>query len=122
VALSLWCFCPNVIANGQLILPDMGTTACGVWAGFCFWRWLQEPTWLRAVGCGIVLGLAELAKTNWLVLFVLWPAVWLHWRQLSPGARRSELGREWAQLGAMLLACLYVINAAYGFEVRRGHQ
>ncbi len=28
-ALALWCFCPNMIGNGQLMTPDMGATALG---------------------------------------------------------------------------------------------
>ena len=43
LALTLWCFEPNILANGQLITPDMGATALGVTAGYCFWKWLKQP-------------------------------------------------------------------------------
>ena len=77
MALALWCFCPNVLAYGQIINADAGATALGVAAGECFWKWLKDPSWDRALVVGIVLGLAELTKTTWVALFVLWPALWL---------------------------------------------
>ena len=41
LALTLWCFEPNILANGQMITPDMGATAFGVTAAYVFWRWLK---------------------------------------------------------------------------------
>ncbi|HUY32969.1 MAG TPA: glycosyltransferase family 39 protein [Pirellulales bacterium] len=79
-ALTLWCFSPNVLAYAAIITPDLGATALGVAANYLFWRWLREPSWERAGAAGVVLGLAELTKTTWLVLFVIWPAVtWVWW-------------------------------------------
>ena len=75
--LALWCFCPNVLAYGQIINADAWATALGVAAGYCFWKWLKDPAWDRALVAGIVLGLAELTKTTWLVLFVLWAVLWI---------------------------------------------
>ena len=80
MALALWCFCPNVLAYGHVINADAGATALGVAASYFFWKWLRDPTWDRALVGGIVLGLAELTKTTWAVLFVLWPVLWVVWR------------------------------------------
>ena len=88
VALTLWCFSPTVLAYGHLITPDAGAAATGVSAAYGLWRWLETPTWGRAFGAGLLLGLAELTKTTWMALFPLWVAVWIVWRRVE---RRSSL-------------------------------
>lgn len=117
LALTLWCFGPYILANGQMITPDMGATALGVTAGYCFWKWLRQPHWGTAALAGLALGLAELTKTTWVLLFALWPLLWLVWR--LPGWRRTP-GRSWLgqglQLAAMFILSLYLLNLFYGFE------
>jgi hypothetical protein len=131
-ALALWCFCPNILGNGALLTPDAGTTSLGVLAGYAFWKWLRAPDWSGAYFAGIALGLAELAKTNWLILFGLWPLLWIIWRLCSRHAPRAEpqssrhtpcavaprppLLREAAQLAAILALAILLINALYGFD------
>ncbi|MFQ5730907.1 MAG: ArnT family glycosyltransferase [Planctomycetaceae bacterium] len=114
LAAALWCFSPNILAHGAMITPDVGSAALGVLAGYLFWRWLREPSWTWAVLAGIALGLAELTKFTWVVLFVLWPLLWVVYRRTSgaPRAWRLEAG----QLGLVALLAVYAINAGYGFE------
>ena len=116
LALTLWCFSPNVIAHGQLITPDAGATALGVTAACAFWRWLDGPTWIGALLAGIALGLAELTKTTWIVLFPLWPLLCVAWRWPD---RRSLSWLQWrrqaVQLMIVLLVGCYMINLGYGF-------
>ncbi len=117
LALALWCFAPNIIAHGQMITPDVGAAALGVTASYVFWRWLKSPGWKPALVAGLVLGLAELTKTSWIVLFALWPLVWLVWR--LPNRHELPRGtwlRESRQLTVILLLGLYMINLGYGFE------
>jgi len=142
LATALWCFSPNIIGHGSLITPDAGATAMGVAAAYLFWRWLKRPTWGRAVGAGLVLGLAELTKTTWIVLFGLWPVLWVVWRATEPKAagkrergkgeesaectrqkaecRMQNAERTWGrgarQMAVILLLGLYVLNLGYGFE------
>jgi hypothetical protein len=117
LAACLWCFSPNILAHGQLITPDAGATALGLAAAYLFWRWLKAPTWPRALAAGLVLGLAELSKTTWVVLFALWPALWLVW---NLPCRREMAWPTWRaqawQLAAVLLLGLYLIHVGYGFE------
>jgi 4-amino-4-deoxy-L-arabinose transferase-like glycosyltransferase len=117
LALALWCFCPNVLGNAQMITPDTGATALGVAAHYCFWRWLKQPDWRGALLAGVVLGLAELTKTTWILLFGLWPVLWVVWRWPERRAleRRAWL-RQCGQLSVVLLLGLYLINVGYGFE------
>jgi 4-amino-4-deoxy-L-arabinose transferase-like glycosyltransferase len=67
LALTLWCFGPYILANGQLITPDMGATALGVTAGYLFWKWLKQPHWLLVPVVGLALGMTELTKMTWLL-------------------------------------------------------
>ncbi|MCG8450391.1 MAG: glycosyltransferase family 39 protein, partial [Pirellulales bacterium] len=64
MACTLWCFSPNILAHASLITADAGGTALGVAACYTFWQWLKKPTWTQAALTGVVLGLAELAKTT----------------------------------------------------------
>ncbi|MEZ6063263.1 MAG: glycosyltransferase family 39 protein [Planctomycetaceae bacterium] len=114
VSLALWCFCPDVLAWGATIMPDAGAAAFGVCAGYTFWRWLQNPVWGRALIAGLALGLCELTKTTWIVLFPLWPVIWL-----SSRVRRDYETRQSAPLSQMLaivLLAVYVVNLGYGLE------
>jgi hypothetical protein len=117
LALILWCSCPNILAYGQLILPDMGATALGVGAAYTFWRWLTKPGWLGAVQAGSVLGAAELTKMTWIILFALWPCLWVVWNWIGPRAFfRGRWVRETAQLVTIGVLALLVINCGYGFQ------
>lgn len=117
LALTLWCFCPNVLAYGALILPDVGAATMGVLAAYSFWRWLRRPElpWALAAGCG--LGAALLTKMTWIILLALWPILWSMWVFVG---RRSRLDssswRSAAQLALILAMGLYLLNLGYGFQ------
>jgi len=116
LALLLWCFSPTIIGHGQLITPDVGAAAFGVLSLHGFWRWLQHKTWYRALKAGIWLGLAELAKTTWIVLFLLLPALWLIWHAVPQPRAKALRGTAPAQLAAILLVAVYVVNLGYAFQ------
>ena len=116
LAAGLWALSPYALANGQMITPDTGAAAFGLLAAYLYRHWLREPGWRRALVAGIALGLVELCKTSWVILFVLWPLVWLvgevcHFR--GPLRERAVRG---GQLATVLLVALYFVNAGYGFE------
>jgi len=116
-ALTLWCFCPNILGNGALILPDVASGACGAGSSYLFWRWLRAPMLRTAVYASLMLGVTQLIKANWLILFALWPLVWLAWR--FNGRYRPSDGIQpptiW-QFGIILAAGVAIINAGYGFQ------
>jgi hypothetical protein len=117
LALTLWCFCPNILAYAQLITTDAGAAALGVTAAYSLWRWLRRPSAGGAVLAGVCLGLAELAKMTWVVLFLLWPLLWALDRTLQRpvGPRRSWLV-EGGQLVLILCLGLGVLNLSYRFD------
>lgn len=116
VALSLWCCDPNLLASGFLITPDMGATSLGLAAAYNFWRWIRAPTFSSSLLVGFSLGLAELAKSNWIVLFLLWPVLWLAVRApWSPMCGR-EMAKQAFQLATAFALCLVMMNGCYGWE------
>lgn len=117
VAATLWCFCPNVLANASLITPDAAAAALGTLAAWTFWRWLHQPGPGNALIAGVTLGLAQLAKMTWIVLFGLWPIIWLAWRWTAArpeDSPRASVGA--AQLCVILGLGLYTLNAGYEFR------
>ncbi|OAI54204.1 hypothetical protein AYO47_03295 [Planctomyces sp. SCGC AG-212-M04] len=117
LACALWCVEPNIIAHGQLITPDVAATSLGLVAMWTFWQWLKRPEWVTAIVAGVGLGAAVLAKFSWLMLFGIWPAIWL-WRRLrSPASlEKSDFLPGLLQIGALVVTAVYVINLAYAFE------
>ena len=78
------------------------------------------------------MGLALLTKTSWIILFGLWPALWICWVlmewRMRPGHASSvdseparadlpstSILHQSGQLGCLLLLALYLVNLGYGF-------
>src|SRR5690606_36517471 len=73
----LWCFAPNILGNAALITPDVAATSLGLATMYHFRKWLHECTWRSAIVTGLLLGLTQLAKMTWLILYPLLPALWV---------------------------------------------
>jgi hypothetical protein len=117
VACAIWCFEPNILAHASLMTPDAHATSLGLAACYTFWRWLKQPTWTQTLITGVVLGLAELAKTTFILFYPLWPLLWLGYRWADRKRMRPiDWLREAAMLAARMAIGLYVLNLGYGFE------
>jgi 4-amino-4-deoxy-L-arabinose transferase-like glycosyltransferase len=122
LAATLWCFSPNIIAHAQVVTADAAAASLGIAAGYCYWRWLQRPALRGAVIAGLVLGLAEATKSTWIILFGLWPGLFLIQclgsRTASRASRQIELSvpTRGAQLLLILTIAIVVLNSVYGFE------
>lgn len=114
IALVLWCFSPTVLAWGSTITPDVAAAALAAASAYLFRNWILRPTWLRAVASGGVLGLAELSKVTALVLFAIWPFLWLLSRAQARGD--TEERPSVLQLLAILFTAIVVLNVGYGFH------
>ena len=116
LSLFLWTFEPNLLGHAELVTPDCACWSLGIVAGYTFWRWLDRPTWGRALWAGAALGLAEATKFSWIILVALWPLLWLLWRvgnrRQLPHIKQPSLG----QLSAMLLFAGYIVNSLYLFD------
>jgi hypothetical protein len=107
---------PNVLAHAQLATPDIPATVSGFAATYVFWRYLRRPGWEYACYAGLLLGLAQLTKFTLLVLYAVWPALWLL-RGLGAGASQAVPLRPRVAQGALIvLLSLLVLNAGYAFD------
>lgn len=75
LALALWSLSPDVITYSATVAPDLPAAATGLFACYCYWRWLNggknEVPWEVCFG----LALATLCKFSWLFLFLLFPCL-----------------------------------------------
>jgi len=100
----LCCFSPMILGNGSLIVPDAHAMGLGLLACYTFWRWLKNPTWTQTILTGVVLGLAELSKTTFIVFYPIWPVIWVVYRigqqrasireHKATGSREQVFGSE----------------------------
>ena len=121
ISLALWCFEPFLMAHAELITNDCAATSLGLGSSYFFWRWLRSPSWWRALVAGNALGLAQLSKTTWIVLFGLWPVLWLFWVWTRCGLTTSPRQRSSTvpfatQLVVLLILGLYVLHLGYLFD------
>ena len=117
LSLALWVMCPNILAHARLITSDVSATSFGVLATFAFWRYLKQPTWAKAALAGLCLGLAQLSKFSLLLLYGIWPFLWLVQECADRRAGRwDRVARSLAQGVAMVAVSVCVIDAGYGFE------
>jgi Dolichyl-phosphate-mannose-protein mannosyltransferase len=121
LGLTLWCFDPNVLGHAPLLTPDMPLTVAVFGATLVFWQCGRRPTWAGALLCGLVLGLAQLTKFTALLLYFIWPLLWLFrevaryrsaaW-DLWPRYLLSVAGRAFL-IGA---TSIIVVNLGYNFD------
>ncbi len=123
LSLLLFVLEPNLLAHCELITPDSASISFGLLASYVFWRWLKSPTWALTAVAGIALGLAQLTRFTWIILFVIWPALWafhgLASRHIAlrESERRPTLGLLvfscFGRLICMLLLGLVTLNVGY---------
>lgn len=113
----MWVFFPTFLGHGSLMTPDAVASALGLVAAFSFWGWLRKPSWQNAFTSGLMLGVAELSKTTFVVLYPLWFAFWIIDRKTRkiPLCTRSGAS-EFSMLVVRTLIALVIINTAYGYK------
>lgn len=123
MSLFMWTFEPNILAHGSQITSDCAAASMGLGACYFFWRWLKSPVWSRAIYAGLFLGLAELTKTSWLILFILWPIIGLLWILAVSRSRHRDLVRHAMgssnpilQYIVIVFNAIYIINLFYNFD------
>ncbi|MGD2111124.1 MAG: glycosyltransferase family 39 protein, partial [Phycisphaerae bacterium] len=132
-ALFFYALSPNILAHARLATHDLGLTAWMFIACYYFWRFMDRPSVVSLLLCGLFAGLALLTKTTAVFLapiFGLYVLIcmlraegkgiferfpWV--RRLDPKlrARRQLLSAGWACC-AIAFIVLLVLNAGYGFQ------
>jgi 4-amino-4-deoxy-L-arabinose transferase-like glycosyltransferase len=119
MALALFGALPPVLAHAGLTTTDMAATATILTALFCYARWLEKPSWPRALVTGAAIGLGLISKFSIVVYFpagaaALTAAWWATGHARGARSRWRLTARQAA--GALLAACL-VIWAGYRFSI-----
>ncbi len=114
LALTLFCFDPNVLAHTRLVTTDLGVTL-GVWLVIVgLLRWSREPTPLNALALGLALGFALIVKFSALSIVAASPllgAILLFRRRDSPGIGKIAISSAVALTTAFL-----VVWMVHGFS------
>ena len=119
LALGMWCLSPTILAFAPLLTPDVPATVAGLAATYAFWHYLRSPSWSWACLSGLLLGVAQLTKFTLLLLYGVWPLLWLHfWLSNRNGSTRpgQRPGTHVAQGLWIVLVSLLVINLGYEFR------
>jgi hypothetical protein len=132
IALTLFCFEPNLLAHGAYVTTDMGAT-CTIFATiYAFWRWVKVPSTGRLVTAGLAGGLALAAKHSTILLapmLLLLAAAVLaapmldgrRAKNIAPSSQRVSppritLARMIAALAIITGVAVIVLWAFYGFR------
>jgi len=120
LSLTLFCFCPNILAHAALITPDMMFSCFTALSAHRLWRLAKAPSRRNLLWCGLALGLMLLSKyTAFLMVVVLFvtdlvyriATHQINWRSFR-GLWRGL--RHWpVVLGAGFL----LVWLCYGFQV-----
>jgi 4-amino-4-deoxy-L-arabinose transferase-like glycosyltransferase len=120
IAMTLFCFEPNVLAHGAYVTTDMALSCCMFGTVYAFYRYAKRPTGWRLVLVGVGAGLALAAKHSSVLLLPMLVClaageVWFRWRDGAEGRGRVAL-RMAGSLVAVLVIAVAVLWAFYGFR------
>lgn len=132
-ALTLYCFCPNILAHGRLATHDLGLAAMMLASCYHFWVYMDERRMRSLLACGVAAGLALLVKTAAVLLAPVFALAALSCivrgdgRGGLPGAvkalRLERMRPRIQQLVSLIVAAvgisaivLIMLNAGYGFQ------
>lgn len=124
IALLLFVFEPNILANGALVTTDMALSATMFAAVFAFYRYTQRPTLVRLLLCGLASGLTVSVKHSGLIvlplLMLLSLGTLLLPRGVSDESSEPSRGKQSLQLAVALIVIAAVaytmLWSAYGFR------
>jgi 4-amino-4-deoxy-L-arabinose transferase-like glycosyltransferase len=103
LALTLYAFCPNLLAHGMLVTTDVPLAAFTVLTLYLFWKRGKNPTWSGDFITGLALGAAMASKFSGALL----PLIILGF---------CLVRKEMKSLLIMAAGALFVIEASYLFS------
>lgn len=118
LSLTAWVFCPEALAHSMMATVDIGASLCIFLAVLTLLNYLNKPDWKRTLLAGFCLGLAQLAKFSSLALLVFYPLApfFLLWPFRKDRLKIRSFALRSGQVLTMLLLCLIVVAAGYGFQ------
>jgi len=116
LALLLYVFDPNIIANSQLVTFDLGLSLFMTLALYCLVRYMKWPSALNLWLAGAAFALSMLTKFTAIALVPIYAVLILAYR-----VRRgwvSVWAHSWRLSGAMVIMTMGLAFVVYGFEFR----
>jgi hypothetical protein len=119
MSVLLFTLLPPVLAHAGMATTDMAETGC-LTAAFLAWlMWAERPTWRRSMTCGILTGLAVLAKFSTCGFLPTILAISMAWYVLveRPPHLKAALSTHVAPFCVTSLAALLTWWAGYQFSI-----
>ena len=124
IALLLFVFDPNILANGALAATDMAVSATLFAAVYAFYRYTRRPTPARLLLCGLACGLVVSVKHSGLIVFPILVLLAVGTLLLSPApsieSSASSHLRQVLRLAVAIVVIAVISYAmlwsAYGFR------
>lgn len=122
IALTLFCFEPNLVAHGAYVATDMAAS-CTIFATiYAFWRWVKVPSTARLLAAGLAGGIALAAKHSTILLapmlLLLACAVLYSERRKNPDAPAARISgiHMFTALAVITVVAVVVLWSFYGFR------
>jgi hypothetical protein len=123
LAVAMFVTIPSIVAHAGLATTDIAFIAVCLVAGLAIQRWIERPTWPRAVGVGVAVGISVATKFSTFVflppialaLIVTW---WFAALRRAPDSPIRWSRTAW-QSGMVMLIAMFVVWASYRFSVGR---
>jgi len=121
MSVLLFSLIPPVLAHSGVATADMAETGC-LTAAFLAWLlWAEQPTWRCSVLCGVLTGLAVLAKFSTCGFLFAALGMYAGWYVLVEQPRLSTLRARLAPLCVIVFAALATGWGGYQFSIRVVH-
>lgn len=114
ISLSLFVLDPLILGHGHLVTTDIAVSLGYLLAVYCFWLFLNHPSWKNVVLLGLAVGLAELAKFTAIIIFPSFLVLFLVFLMQNK-IKLKETGKILGKLAVALLIVLLVISCGYFF-------
>jgi predicted esterase len=117
LAVILWSLLPIVLEQEQLATSVLPAAVIGAAATYFFWDYLRSPSWDKALGAGLLLGIAQLVDFASLGLLIIWPLMAIAYRLTAGVAAVPAINRRtWTcQAAAAIALAAWTVNSGYGF-------
>ena len=123
LSLTVYVLSPNIINHASIVSTDLGAAATYALACYALYKLDQKWSVWRLVLVGLSFGIGMITKFSSLSLLPLAPIVLVLaavLKQRDPTAHHvpwsTALVRGLITLGVIVVACLIIINAGYGFQ------
>ncbi len=114
LATALAAFCPNIIAQSKVATEDIGCTTFVFVSVLLYWKFLHKPIKKYICLCGLVTGIAFLAKYTSLLLAPIY--IVLAVVKYFEADKKYPIKTRLLQTGIIMLFAMFVVSLAYNFN------